>query len=157
VARSPNAKGCALLHRRITPTPTSSIWFKHWRRSGRRSASPGRPSQCLAQTQGNAASDPADLAEALAKSLKLTGPTVLDVVVTHDLAKILLAVRKSARARHGRRAAPWPSARPRCPHARLARQQILAAVRAGATAGLDDSSRSSTRIRFSVHTGCMEA
>src|SRR5438132_5712374 len=109
--------GCASPHRRITPTPTSSIWFKHWRRSGRRSVSPRRPSQCLARAQHNAASgqvkalqrlavpgelsrvgpfetnyaavaqalgcngirveDPADLAEALAKSLKLTGPPSL--------------------------------------------------------------------------------
>jgi len=36
--------------------------------------------------------DPADLAEALAKSLKLTGPTVLDVVVTRDPAKMLPGV-----------------------------------------------------------------
>jgi acetolactate synthase I/II/III large subunit len=36
--------------------------------------------------------DPADLAEALAKSLKLSGPTVLDVVVTRDPAKMLPGV-----------------------------------------------------------------
>ena len=36
--------------------------------------------------------DPADLAEALAKSLKLGGPTVLDVVVTRDPAKMLPGV-----------------------------------------------------------------
>ena len=33
-----------------------------------------------------------DLAEALAKSLKLSGPTVLDVVVTRDPAKMLPGV-----------------------------------------------------------------
>ena len=36
--------------------------------------------------------DPADLAAALAKSLKLSGPTVLDVVVTRDPAKMLPGV-----------------------------------------------------------------
>jgi acetolactate synthase-1/2/3 large subunit len=36
--------------------------------------------------------DPAELAEALAKSLKLSGPTVLDVVVTRDPAKMLPGV-----------------------------------------------------------------
>jgi acetolactate synthase-1/2/3 large subunit len=36
--------------------------------------------------------DPADLAQALAKSLTLSGPTVLDVVVTRDPAKMLPGV-----------------------------------------------------------------